>query len=96
MNKYQKAIEVIRSNYPPEHYSMLREALDLSINLLDKATPKKPVLEAMPGFTVDEASYPACPICKRQINVWSARGYDSRYCHYCGQALDWGKEEEND
>lgn len=94
MNKYQKAIEVIRSNYPPEHYSMLREALDLSINLLDKATPKKPVLEAMPGFTVDEASYLACPVCNRQIvNVWSARGYDPHYCPTCGQALDWRDDQ---
>ena len=32
---HQEAIEVIRSNYPPENYTMLREALDLAIKLLE-------------------------------------------------------------
>lgn len=41
MNKYQEAIKAIKSNYPPSNYSMLREALDLAIILLEKATPKK-------------------------------------------------------
>jgi hypothetical protein len=27
----KEAIEVIKSNYPPEHYTMLRQALDLAI-----------------------------------------------------------------
>lgn len=31
-----EAIEAIKSNYPPERYSILREALDLSMELLDK------------------------------------------------------------
>jgi hypothetical protein len=31
---YQEAIEAIRKNYPPENYSMLRQALDLAIELM--------------------------------------------------------------
>lgn len=31
-----KAIEVIKSNYPPENYIMLREALDLAMDALQK------------------------------------------------------------
>lgn len=30
----QEAIETIEANYPPENYSMLREALDMAIALL--------------------------------------------------------------
>lgn len=30
----QEAIETIEANYPPENYSMLREALDMAIELL--------------------------------------------------------------
>jgi len=30
----KQAVEVIKSNYPPEHYTMLREALDLAIKYL--------------------------------------------------------------
>ena len=33
---YQEAIEVIKSNYPPENYTMLREALDLAIKVLSE------------------------------------------------------------
>lgn len=33
---YKKAIQVIKSNYPPENYTLLREALNLAIKLLEK------------------------------------------------------------
>lgn len=33
---YVEAIKAIKSNYPPEKYTMLREALDLAIKLLEK------------------------------------------------------------
>lgn len=33
---YAEAIRVIKNNYPPSQYTMLREALDLSIKLLEK------------------------------------------------------------
>jgi len=46
MNKYQEAIKTIKSNYPDSRYSMLREALDLSIEVLKKAMPQKPEYEA--------------------------------------------------
>jgi hypothetical protein len=32
----KEAIEAIKNNYPPENYSILREALDLAIKLLEK------------------------------------------------------------
>lgn len=31
---YEQAIKTIKSNYPPEQYTMLREALDLAIDVL--------------------------------------------------------------
>jgi hypothetical protein len=31
----KQAIEVIKSNYPPSQYTMLREALDLAIEVLE-------------------------------------------------------------
>ena len=34
----QQMIETIRSNYPPENYSMLREALDYCLGLLEAET----------------------------------------------------------
>lgn len=39
----QEAIETIEANYPPEKYSMLREALDIAIKAVQKHIPKEPV-----------------------------------------------------
>lgn len=38
MMEYKEAISVIKSNYPTENYTMLREALDIAIELLEKAS----------------------------------------------------------
>lgn len=38
--EYKEAIEVIRSNYPPSNYTMLREALDLAIKILEEKVPE--------------------------------------------------------
>lgn len=37
----KEAIEVIKANYPPENYTMLREALDLAIKLLEEDSKKE-------------------------------------------------------
>lgn len=36
----QEAIETIRKNWPDERYSMLREALTIAIDILEKAHTK--------------------------------------------------------
>ncbi len=38
---YQEAVEVIKSNYPPENYTLLREALDLAIEVLSEQAERK-------------------------------------------------------
>lgn len=43
MNK-KEAIDAIKCNYPPEHYSILREALDMAIKELEVTS--KEALEA--------------------------------------------------
>ena len=42
-----EAIEAIRKNYPPENYSVLREALDMAIEALER-TRWIPVSEQLP------------------------------------------------
>lgn len=41
----QDAIETIEANYPPENYSMLREALDMAIELLKEQELKEQCLK---------------------------------------------------
>jgi hypothetical protein len=36
-----EAIKIIKSNYPPERYSMLREALDLAMKALEERKPQR-------------------------------------------------------
>lgn len=52
-------------------------ALKTAIEALEKQTPKKPVKEM--GEIV-------CPTCETLVG-------SRPYCGYCGQAIDWSKEE---
>ena len=75
-----------------EYYPLDKDVLGANKSVLqelvDKATPKKPV-----GFTADQASRLVCPTCKQPtINVWSQLEFRPRHCYYCGQALDWGDD----
>lgn len=36
MNKYIEAIEVLKKNYPDKSFSMLREAVDIAIKVLQE------------------------------------------------------------
>lgn len=36
-----EAIQIIKSNYPPERYSMLREALDFAMKALEERKPQR-------------------------------------------------------
>jgi hypothetical protein len=62
-------------------------SMEIAIKALEKQIPKKVVCRIdvhtnMPtGF---------CPVCKIIVhnNVAEERGY-TKYCRYCGQALDW-------
>lgn len=63
--------------------------------VVQKATPKKPVLLPLEGFSAEDASVLSCPCCKESItNVWSRAEYKPQYCHFCGQRLDWSDKNE--
>lgn len=105
MNEYNpiEDIEFLEGNLAnTSDYPEMQKDLDMAVQrlkkhvrmLCDKATPKNPVSEAMPGFTADQASHLVCPGCKQSIvNVWSQSKYHPQYCHYCGQALDWSDDQ---
>lgn len=81
MSKYQEYKETIKNNYPPSNYTMLREALDVSMELLDKATPKQ----------LENDYY--CPNCTSRVKEYNPSNDRNDYCGQCGQALDWSDEE---
>ncbi|GIO42504.1 hypothetical protein [Paenibacillus apis] len=43
----EEAIQAIKSNYPPESYTMLREALDMAMNALQQLTEKDATIKKL-------------------------------------------------
>lgn len=88
MNKYQKAFEKVKEACAS--FDTVDELITLK-ELVDKATPKKPIVK----YDNFGDGTLCCPNCNQSIvNVWSKRKYRPKYCHYCGQALDWSEEDE--
>ena len=78
MNKYQEALKKLRKIEQTEN--TWDENCDVLQELVDKATPKKPIQKA--------AGRNVCPNCMRS----TAREVSPRYCSICGQRLDWSEE----
>ena len=83
----EEAIKAIKCNYPPENYTILREALDMAIEALKKQIPEMPDYEGdgyADGFLVYDTWI--CPSCGRYYEI----DYDHyKYCPECGQRIDW-------
>ena len=69
----KEAIEVIRNNWPDSRYSMLREALDIAITVIEESMVQKPATntardEICPvctgdGIGADASEWVKCPTC---------------------------------
>ena len=104
MNKYQDALNEIHSLALPssedayEHRSMyLQERYDLLQELIDKATPKKPMLNHIAtkfDKLIGQQTTYICPECRNACLVKCAPNgrNQNNYCYDCGQALDWSDE----
>lgn len=81
MNKYQEALETLKYEiYEEGHCSYIYDEIELAIEVLEKATPKKVTHEAT------KTNLNTCPNCRNVV------GYQD-YCMFCGQALDWSEED---
>ena len=84
------AIAEVEWNYPL-NYAV---AFEVAIEALEKQIPKKPTEKAQEGFDFEIAHCLVCSYCNASIvNVWSKAEYRPKFCHYCGQALDWSDTE---
>ena len=89
MSKIDDAILAIKYNYPTDGYTMLKEGLDLAIEVLEKQIPKKPTktYEVIAEYKL----FGECPNCghtglKQNTHV---------HCWWCGQAIDWSEGKDN-
>jgi len=108
MNKYQEVLNSIDEkttetiDYCLGPAAILRycgDEVDILQELVDKATPKKPIknklgkisfLDKLFGI---EATY-TCPNCRNALlKHYMNERQETRYCWDCGQALDWRVED---
>lgn len=88
-NKYQSSLSCIK--YYCGHYNKAVETAIKNLQeLVNKDKPKKATW--VPDSYGDMVQ--VCPNCKQKItNVWSSAEYKPKYCHFCGQRLDWSKKQ---
>ena len=72
-----EAIETIKANYPPENYSLLREALDMAVALLKEQEPVSPIINEK------VFQYATCGKCGQHLH------WQGNYCQWCGQVVKW-------
>lgn len=90
----KEAIKAIKCSYQPPKYTVLREALDMAIETLEKQIPKKPKIISNGE---DMCAYCECGqhldwTYPESNGMWR-NGRTYRFCLNCGQAIDWGDEE---
>ena len=88
MTNYE-AIETIKAHYPDERYTMLREALDMAMEVLEAQEPAKPYMD------YDGQDVWRCGKCGNSLMHPSYYESDEdaknhiRYCSHCGRAAKW-------
>ena len=89
----EEAIDAIKCNYPPENYSVLREALDMAIEALEGIKDEK-------GYwTGYDGQY--CSVCKLPWNYYMTDDGDDwgyfdpmpKFCPNCGAKM---RSDEDD
>lgn len=93
MNDYQQALNNVkdfcgRRFECSTEKSWLYEEIETLKELVDKATPKKPIKDSVQD--VYYLTKYTCPTCGGKFT-----GTISDYCYHCGQKLDWSEDERN-
>lgn len=83
MNEYEKALEQLVVEHIGLFTKSDAENVILLRKLVERATPKKVVKMGM------DSEYASCPKCCQFVNSLE------RFCHCCGQKLDWAEESDN-
>lgn len=102
MNTYIEALDFVKKHLDSKCDLRKVEVLQ---ELVDKATPKKPILsdswkDEEQTDIYDENGFidpivSICPNCKKYGIFDFEYGEKFNYCKHCGQAIDWSDEDEN-
>ena len=86
----KEAIEAIKANYPPENYSVLREALDTAVDLLEQQkTGQWIYIYGRCGKRVDRRTL-KCSVCGNHLSMDGVNGGrgDANFCPNCGARME--------
>ena len=88
MNKYEKALiniaDRLEDNYSPCSSFLYSDDYKNISQLVERATPKKVIIK------IDDNR---CSICNTYIPYHKNEVLKSKFCRYCGQALEWKANE---
>lgn len=95
---YEEAIKILQVERDYAQFPQyVKEAIKIATYVLEKQIPKKPIqanyIVKVNGVDtlLDENEFTKCPSCTyKDIEV----KHGQKYCHICGQALDWSNESE--
>lgn len=92
MNKYQEALDEIGDDLKFLGEGGVLESTDWDNlqELVDRATPMKPIENHYEEKGQEPYIKPTCPRCEQLKNKRYALCSLYNYCPICGQALDWG------
>nr|DAU24008.1 MAG TPA: fibrinogen [Caudoviricetes sp.] len=108
MNKYQEALNnLVKVSCPKQTFCKkcdfekvcncdAKQDINTLQELVDKATPKKPLVKHYEEIGEKPYIKTCCPNgCRIQLSKATDRDYahEHRFCNKCGQAIDWSDEE---
>ncbi|PWL55152.1 MAG: hypothetical protein DBY38_02455 [Clostridium cadaveris] len=105
MSKYQEALDrLCENNYFDEkgncNCDLIVMDRILMQELVDKATPKKPLKHPSYKFSFIDNIFKQqklyiCPTCRNAclVRIAPNERNENRYCYDCGQAIDWSDED---
>lgn len=105
MNKHQEALDrLCENNYFDEkgdcNCDLIVMDRILMQELVDKATPKKPLKHPSYKFSFIDNIFKQqklyiCPTCRNAclVRIAPNERNENRYCYDCGQAIDWSDED---
>jgi hypothetical protein len=96
MNKYQVALNELKSwatsSGRPLGMDMdyVKTQCHVIQELVDRTFIGEAVILPFEGFDADVSSVLCCHQCKKPIvNVWSNIEYKPKFCHYCGNEIEY-------
>lgn len=103
MNKYQEALDGLKEQIENatgmriESNDTFYDWISTLQELVDKVTPKKPLVKHYEEIGEKPYIKICCPNgCRVQLSKVTEKNHahEHHFCNKCGRAIDWGKEDE--